>query len=178
MSESSVAGAFREVLRLARTNRNLVALFREVLSRLVRICACRHPRVVLYPDQCPLPPADSGDASQYAVTLPEFPEEMKSREPLFSLPLYSRGLLYGRLDIFELERGILGESDLVAAEDFAELLVRLLRDELAQLDPVTRLYNRAFFDEQLRTLFDVAVKAKTSLAMALADLDYFKRVND
>ncbi|HUT97611.1 MAG TPA: diguanylate cyclase [bacterium] len=182
MSESSVAGAFREVLRLARTNRNLVALFREVLSRLVRICACRHPRVVLYPDQCPLPPAavgdDREDASFYSITLPEFPEEKKKEEPLFSLPLYSRGQLYGRLDIFELERGILGESDLVAAEDFAELLVQLLRDELAQLDPVTRLYNRAFFDEQVHTLFDEAAKAKKSLAVALADLDHFKRVND
>jgi diguanylate cyclase (GGDEF)-like protein len=182
MSESSVAGAFREVLRLARTNRDLVALFREVLSRLVRICACRHPRVVLYPDQCPLPPAalgdDREDAPFYAVTLPEFPEEKKKLEPLFSLPLYSRGQLYGRLDIFELERGQLGESDLVAAEDFAELLVRLLRDELAQLDPVTRLYNRAFFDEQVHSLFNDAAKAKKSLTVALADLDHFKRVND
>jgi diguanylate cyclase (GGDEF)-like protein len=181
MSESSVAGVFREVLRLARTNRDLVALFREVLSRLVRICACRHPRVVLYPDQCPLPPAEPGgpdDASRYNVTLPDFPEEKKTREPLFSLPLYSRGLLYGRLDVFELERGILGENDLVTAGELAELLVQLLRDELAQLDPVTRLYNRAFFDEQLPTVFDEAAKADKPLAMALADLDHFKRVND
>jgi len=182
MGEFSVDSTFREVLRLARTNRDLVALFREVLSRLVRICACRHPRVVLYPDQCPLPPAAVGDnredASFYTVTLPEFPEEMKSREPLFSLPLYSRGLLYGRLDVFELERGVLGESDLVTAGELAELLVRLLRDELAQLDPVTRLYNRAFFDERVQILFDEAAKAKRPLAIALADLDHFKRVND
>jgi diguanylate cyclase (GGDEF)-like protein len=182
MSEYTVAGAFREVLRLARTNRDLGALFREVLSRLVRICACRHPRVVLYPDHCPLPPTSLGgkpdDASRYTVTLKEFPKDKQGGDPLFSLPLYSRGQLYGRLDIFELERGLLGESDLVAAEGFAELLVRLLRDELAQLDPVTRLFNRAYFDEQVRTQFDEAADAERPIAMALADLDHFKRVND
>ncbi len=177
MSESSVAGAFREVLRLARTNRDLGVLFREVLSRLVRICACRHPRVVLYPDRCPLPTALIGDAPSFIVTLEDFPKP-KEEEPLFSLPLYSRGQLYGRLDIFELERELLGESDLVAAEGFAELLVRLLRDELAQLDVVTRLYNRAFFDEQIRHHFNEARSGKKNLAMALADLDHFKRVND
>ncbi|HDR06390.1 MAG TPA: diguanylate cyclase [Candidatus Coatesbacteria bacterium] len=178
MGESDVADAFREVLRLARTNRDLGALFAEVLSRLERICVCRHPRVVLYPESCPLPPAaGGGEEARFVFTLPGFPREGE-KEPLFSLPLFSRGQLYGRLDIFELERGLLGESDLVAVEGFAELLARLLRDELAQLDPVTRLYNRAFFDEQLRALFDGATEAKKPLALALADLDHFKRVND
>jgi len=48
--------------------------------------------------------------------------------------------------------------------------------ELSLRDPLTRLYNRRYVDEQLPGLLDRAVG--THVTVALLDLDHFKRVND
>jgi two-component system cell cycle response regulator len=45
-------------------------------------------------------------------------------------------------------------------------------------DPLTRLYNRRYFDERLRTEFSFTERHGASLAVLLIDIDHFKRVND
>jgi diguanylate cyclase (GGDEF)-like protein/PAS domain S-box-containing protein len=51
-------------------------------------------------------------------------------------------------------------------------------ERLSREDPLTRLANRRDFDERLAHEIRRAGRLGTSLAMAMIDLDYFKRVND
>lgn len=50
--------------------------------------------------------------------------------------------------------------------------------ELAIRDALTGLYNRRFIDEQLAALTAQSVSRRTALSAAIADADFFKRVND
>jgi diguanylate cyclase (GGDEF)-like protein len=50
--------------------------------------------------------------------------------------------------------------------------------ELSLRDPLTGLYNRRFVDEELPRLLAAAADRDVPVAVALLDLDHFKRVND
>ncbi|MDA7946260.1 MAG: PleD family two-component system response regulator [Hyphomicrobiaceae bacterium] len=50
--------------------------------------------------------------------------------------------------------------------------------ELAVTDSLTGLYNRRYMVTHLKTLFDEAVQRGKPLSMMVADIDYFKSVND
>lgn len=50
--------------------------------------------------------------------------------------------------------------------------------ELAMRDALTGLYNRRFIDAQLAALTTRAAAERTALSAAIADADFFKRVND
>ena len=50
--------------------------------------------------------------------------------------------------------------------------------ELTLRDPLTRLYNRRYFDDRLRNEFSFARRHGTLLALLLIDIDHFKAVND
>jgi diguanylate cyclase (GGDEF)-like protein len=50
--------------------------------------------------------------------------------------------------------------------------------EQALRDPLTRLRNRRFVDEQLPVLLDDAARSGRPVAVGLVDLDHFKRIND
>lgn len=50
--------------------------------------------------------------------------------------------------------------------------------ELTLRDPLTRLYNRRYFDERLLSEFGFAQRHNTQLAILLLDIDHFKRFND
>lgn len=55
--------------------------------------------------------------------------------------------------------------------------LRELRDRI-NLDHLTGLYNRRYFDETLERAIGEALATQKPLAVALADLDHFKKVND
>jgi len=61
------------------------------------------------------------------------------------------------------------ELEQEAAQKMYEMTVR---------DPLTRLHNRRYLDERLRTEFAYAARHKTTLSVLVIDVDYFKRVND
>ncbi|MBZ0267356.1 GGDEF domain-containing protein, partial [bacterium] len=46
------------------------------------------------------------------------------------------------------------------------------------LDRLTGLYNRAYFDDQIVREIERANRNGTSVALVMADLDHFKRIND
>jgi diguanylate cyclase (GGDEF)-like protein len=73
------------------------------------------------------------------------------------------------------------ESELAELQQQIEQRVQerteLLR-ELASRDPLTGLHNRRYFSHTLGPAFDQAVRYDTPLALAMIDLDHFKRVND
>lgn len=50
--------------------------------------------------------------------------------------------------------------------------------ELAVTDPLTRLYNRRFFDDRVRAEFVRPHQAGDRLSLILIDIDYFKQFND
>ena len=50
--------------------------------------------------------------------------------------------------------------------------------ELTLRDPLTRLYNRRYFDRRARDEFSFAQRHGTKLAVLVIDIDHFKRVND
>jgi len=50
--------------------------------------------------------------------------------------------------------------------------------ELTLRDPLTRLYNRRYFDDRVRSEFSFAERHRTMLALLLVDIDHFKAVND
>ncbi|WEO76837.1 diguanylate cyclase [Cryobacterium sp. SO2] len=50
--------------------------------------------------------------------------------------------------------------------------------EMAERDPLTGLHNRRFADEHLTTLLTEVREGGTPLAIAMLDVDHFKRIND
>ncbi|HMJ10778.1 MAG TPA: GGDEF domain-containing protein [Polyangiaceae bacterium] len=50
--------------------------------------------------------------------------------------------------------------------------------ELTLRDPLTRLYNRRYFDDRLKSEFSFARRHVSALALLLVDIDHFKVVND
>jgi len=52
-----------------------------------------------------------------------------------------------------------------------------VQKELA-LDPMTRLYNRASFDELLTKTIELSVFSGQSSCLLMVDVDFFKKIND
>ncbi|XOB63677.1 GGDEF domain-containing protein [Campylobacterota bacterium DY0563] len=50
--------------------------------------------------------------------------------------------------------------------------------KLANIDPLTKLYNRRFMDERINYFFNLSKRNKGFLAMCIFDIDFFKKVND
>ena len=50
--------------------------------------------------------------------------------------------------------------------------------ELSIRDPLTHLFNRRYFDEHAAQLYQLALRNGKPLCMAVADLDFFKDIND
>ncbi len=48
----------------------------------------------------------------------------------------------------------------------------------AQIDGLSELFNRAYFDDRLRTEFDRSMRHGQALSVAMIDIDHFKPIND
>lgn len=70
---------------------------------------------------------------------------------------------------------IIGQQVSIALEN-AELYEKM--HELATVDSLTGVYNRLYFQERLQKEFEIAEKEKYDLALAIFDIDHFKRFND
>jgi len=49
---------------------------------------------------------------------------------------------------------------------------------LASTDPMTKLYNRRYFTEVSKNIFDLAKRNRTKLSAVIIDIDKFKNIND
>src|SRR6185369_15163827 len=59
------------------------------------------------------------------------------------------------------------------------LMARLfILEQLSVIDGLTQVFNYRFFDAEIRRHFDLAVRHQRALALAMLDLDNFKKVND
>jgi len=63
--------------------------------------------------------------------------------------------------------------------DLTEIkIVQRTLESLSQTDPLTTLYNRRYFDEQMELFWAHAMKEETSLSIMMIDIDHFKLYND
>lgn len=68
---------------------------------------------------------------------------------------------------------------IVAIDDITELEEQKQKlQELASKDPLTGLYNRRYFFETGENIFQNAKRGNLSIAVAMFDIDHFKRIND
>lgn len=92
-----------------------------------------------------------------------------------------RLLLIGEHDIEELER--LSSTVLKLNEELAEAERELVRknrqlEQLARTDPLTGVANRRELAQRLQLERDRCLRLASPLSVIVADIDYFKRVND
>jgi len=94
--------------------------------------------------------------------------------------------LTGNEMVEEVAADILGAGGVIGGLE-ARLLWRMVTDLkkakvdlefLASHDPLTGLYNRRYITEQLEREVSLAMRYGMDCALAILDLDYFKRVND
>jgi len=51
-------------------------------------------------------------------------------------------------------------------------------EQLSVIDPLTNLYNRRFFDDELQRTYGLAVRHGRPVSLLIADIDFFKTIND
>lgn len=113
---------------------------------------------------------------------------LKLNENLFSTPVI---FLTGASTTEEKIRGLeLGAIDYITKPfDPAELRARVraalrmkfmidLLAKKAQIDALTGLWNRRYFDQRLESEISLAVRTHRALAVLMFDLDHFKQIND
>ncbi|MCZ2723018.1 response regulator [Marinomonas sp. 15G1-11] len=59
----------------------------------------------------------------------------------------------------------------------AQEMLQTIRD-LANIDPLTKLYNRRFLFTEGESLYQKSISSDRTLAVVMLDIDFFKRVND
>ncbi|MDO5102154.1 MAG: sensor domain-containing diguanylate cyclase [Lautropia sp.] len=64
------------------------------------------------------------------------------------------------------------------AQFLANLSLRQTLEQQSLRDPLTNLFNRRYFNEQLAIEFERASRARSPLALQMVDIDHFKRIND
>lgn len=107
------------------------------------------------------------------------------------LPLNAQGRVLGLINLRGVSRLLpdsseLGDHQLKLAQMFASktaqflanLTLRQRLEEQSLRDPLTSLFNRRYFSEQMNIEFQRALRAKTPLAALMIDVDHFKRIND
>jgi diguanylate cyclase (GGDEF)-like protein len=86
----------------------------------------------------------------------------------------------GKVALYDGDRLRLGRSTTLkfSLVDAVEESAMLTLFELTLRDPLTRIYNRRYFDRRLHEEFSFARRQQTALSLLLVDIDHFKRVND
>ena len=75
-------------------------------------------------------------------------------------------------------------SDLAQAHTALQKTTEQVQAQAAQLkelsirDPLTRMFNRRYFDEQSRIMYEHAVRYNRAFCVMVGDLDHFKSIND
>ncbi len=125
---------------------------------------------------------------RHILHVPDLARAEASREArptgaLVSLPLASGDRVTGIMEVFRAAPGPFSQEELdffaLAAQVIAGLVVRAeFLEKLIFLDKLTGLYNRAYFDDQIEREIERANRMGTSMALLMADLDHFKRIND
>ncbi len=108
------------------------------------------------------------------------------RSPFLCLPLQSQGQLLGVFSLHAADSADLDDHKQQLAAMVAEQLsltwvnlnLRAILREESIRDPLTQLFNRRYLEETLERELARAQRDRLSLGILMADLDYFKQIND
>src|SRR5579864_6488261 len=105
---------------------------------------------------------------------------------LMSIPLISFGQTLGVLTLHSSKRNAFGENELQSLESVADICANSIQNahyvervkQLAYLDGLTGIFNRRFFELRIMEEIERARRYGTGIAVIMADIDQFKRLND
>lgn len=103
-----------------------------------------------------------------------------------SIPLISFGQTLGVLTLHSSERNAFREGELQSLESVADICANSIQNahyvervkQLAYLDGLTGIFNRRFFELRIGEEIERARRYETGMAVIMADIDQFKRLND
>lgn len=194
---TDLVGAFNHLYQLLR---NLVGCdrIRVFMSRALRVSRAgtltEFEKVCQWPDEERFWPAyveKTVEETGNALHIPDlssdrrFARHVTVGEPgsLIVAPLKADAYVYGVLEAWSSRRNALGDEDVALVEfvsEFAGGLIkrRLEVEEMISVDHTTQIHNRRYFDEQLLREIERSKRTGNPMALLIADLDDFKKVND
>jgi len=103
-----------------------------------------------------------------------------------SIPLISFGQTLGVLTLHSSQINAFRESELQSLESVADICANSIQNahyvervkQLAYLDGLTGIFNRRFFELRIMEEIERARRYETGMAVIMADIDQFKRLND
>ena len=103
-----------------------------------------------------------------------------------SIPLISFGQTLGVLTLHSSKRNAFRESELQSLESVADICASSIQNahyverirQLSYLDGLTGIFNRRFFELRIMEEIERARRCETGLAVVIADIDQFKKLND
>ena len=103
-----------------------------------------------------------------------------------SIPLISFGQTLGVLTLHSSQRNAFRENELQSLESVADICANSIQNahyvervkQLAYLDGLTGIFNRRFFELRIMEEIERARRYGTGMAVIMADIDGFKRLND
>lgn len=103
-----------------------------------------------------------------------------------SIPLISFGQTLGVLTLHSSERNSFRQNELQSLESVADICANSIQNahyvervkQLAYLDGLTGIFNRRFFELRIMEEIERARRYGTGMAVIMADIDQFKRLND
>jgi len=131
--------------------------------------------------------ATSGTIVEKDLTAaPEALRLFKESSSRMSIPLISFGQTLGVLTLHSSKRNDFRESELQSLESVADICANSIQNahyvervkQLAYLDGLTGIFNRRFFELRIMEEIERARRYGTGMAVIMADIDQFKRLND
>jgi len=110
----------------------------------------------------------------------------KETSSRMSIPLISFGQTLGVLTLHSSSRNAFSQVELQSLESVADICANSIRNayyvervkQLAYLDGLTGIFNRRFFELRISEEVERARRYGTGMAVIMADIDQFKRLND
>jgi diguanylate cyclase (GGDEF)-like protein len=108
------------------------------------------------------------------------PTILEGRTPILALPItLANNELKYTLDIYGLDAPQLSQRDYSKLHDeYHSLLYQAVNKDYIQRDPLTGAFNRSYLNAKLDEVLEVARRNGSEVAIGMADLDFFKKVND
>jgi diguanylate cyclase len=122
--------------------------------------------------------AAAGTASNYSESLADASQKLGQSRDRDSLRAIVEGLVQTAKAMQESNQEL--EANLASSKrEINELQssLEMVRSE-SQIDPLTQLYNRKYFDERLAHAIDEAHATDEALSLLITDIDHFKAFND
>jgi diguanylate cyclase (GGDEF)-like protein len=118
--------------------------------------------------------------------LPGYVAAFEETQSEMCLPLVSGGQILGVLALESGSAGAFEAADVQPLESVADICATAIQNvnyverlrHLAYVDALTGIFNRRFFERRIQEEIDRARRGRRSLAVLMADIDQFKKLND